>query len=440
MRRLNKLKHEVANFELTEDINLEGIKEIAGGDIHVVGGAVRDTLLGEEINDLDFCVTGVTPEQFSEIYPRAKLVGKDFPVFLMGGNEFALARKERSTGNSYKDFEVTCSDDISIQEDLIRRDLTINSLAFNIHTNELIDPMNGLNDLAEGIIKSNDNSFIEDPLRIYRMARFVAQYGFSVHTKTRTQVARNRNRIDLRTLSTERIFEELRKVLKTENPRGFFDELANLGFNYPFKEIFDLMGVPQPKEHHPEGDAFEHTMQSVNLMSKLTDEEHVIFGALMHDIGKGLTDTEDYPHHYLHAQLGLDALDSFIERMPVPNAWEQAAEIFIREHMRAALWEHMRPSKVVRLFNRIDRSRLHIVDLMTMVYVDRKARLSYDAKLPEVDVKINEVAELYENMYEETSGDDIDQERYSGPEIGQQLFQLRCHWLKQNRKELLEVA
>ena len=273
--------------------------EKAGGKIYLVGGAVRDKLMNRVCQDKDYCVVGLSEEEFINIFPNANIRGKSFKVFDIEGNEIALARKEQKNGKGHKEFEIITDKNIKIEEDLFRRDVTINSIAQEIKTGKLIDPFNGRNDIKNRILRATSDKFSEDPLRVYRVARFAAIYEFSVENDTIEKM--NKMKEDMENLSSERVYNELKKALSSKKPSIFFNILRKADvLDVHFKEISNLIGVLQPVEYHPEGDAYEHTMLVLDRVSKVTDNIEVKFCALVHDLGKALTPKEEYPHHYNH--------------------------------------------------------------------------------------------------------------------------------------------
>ena len=231
-----------------------------GGMLYLVGGAVRDELLGTNAHDEDYCVVGLSKEEFEDLLPQAYQRGKFFGIYDLEGKEFALARREKKEGIGHTQFAITTGKEITIEEDLARRDITINAMAKEVLTGKLIDPYSGRKDLENKKIRAISNAFCEDPLRVYRVARFAAMLNFEVEEKTYDMMKELRQ--ELLTLSKERVFEEFRKALNTENPSIFFRVLKRAEvLDVHFKEIFDLIGKIQPEKYHPEGDSFEHTMQ-----------------------------------------------------------------------------------------------------------------------------------------------------------------------------------
>ena len=315
------------------------IEEIAklieknGGRLYLVGGAIRDSLLNRPIFDRDYCVVGLEKEEFIELFPNAHIRGKSFEVFDLEGSEFALEKKKKKIGVGHKEFKVTTSKKITIEEDLKRRDITINSIAQDVLTKEIIDPYGGVEDIKNGIIKATSDKFLEDPLRVYRVARFASQFNFKVEQNTIKMM--NSLREELKTLSKERVFCEFRKALSTKKPSNFFKVLKEAEIlDVHFKEIYDLIGSLQPIEYHPEGDSYNHTMIAVDNSTELTSDLLIRYATLVHDLGKGLTPKEMYPHHHGHAEKGVVPVRNLSNRIGVPTSWKKAGITSSKEHMR----------------------------------------------------------------------------------------------------------
>lgn len=267
-------------------IDIANIIEKNGGRLYLVGGAVRDKLMNKPPHDEDYCVTGISSEKFEKLFPESFKRGKVFEVFDLDGKEFALARTEKKTGTGHKNFEVTCNSNITIEEDLSRRDITINSMAQDVITGEIIDPYGGRKDLQNHIIKATTSSFKEDPLRVYRAARFSSKFNFEIEPETLKLM--NELKPELNLLSAERVFEELRKALNTDYPENFFNNLRRADvLDVHFIEIYKLIDALQPEKYHPEGDAYNHSMLALKKATELTKDEKIRFSALVHDLGKG---------------------------------------------------------------------------------------------------------------------------------------------------------
>ena len=415
-----------------QDIKLIAIKiKEAGGNLYLVGGAVRDELLGKATHDEDYCVTGITSEKFQELFPEAHVRGKAFEVFDIDGNEFAIARTESKQGIGHKKFEINTNPQITIEQDLARRDITINAIAKDVLTQEIIDPFNGRKDLKNKIIKATTEHFKEDPLRVYRVARFATQLGFEVENETINQM--NELKGELNSLSSERVFTELSKALNTAKPSTFFDVLRKADvLDIHFKEIKDLIGAEQPPKYHPEGDAYNHTMLVLDMAADLTAhlEENrrleIRFSALVHDLGKGITPKEEYPHHYGHEISGVELVVKFGNNIKAPNNWIKCGKTACREHMRGGIFYRMKPSTKVEFIERVDKSLLGLDGLQIVVICDKT---SGGRPSNTEDISFQYIGKKCLN---EIDGQYI-QNKYGlkpGIEFGNKLHEERIEWMK----------
>ena len=403
----------------------------AGGRLYLVGGAVRDELLGRITHDEDYCVTGLSHEEFQKLFPEAHVRGKAFSVFDINGKEFALARTEAKTGKGHKEFEINANSKISIQEDLARRDITINAIAKDILTGEIIDLFNGQDDLKNKIIRATTNHFKEDPLRVYRVARFASQLGFSVGNETIKQMEELKHELD--TLSKERIFSELSKALDTTKPSSFFEVLkkANL-LDVHFKEIKDLIGAEQPIKYHPEGDAYNHTMLVLDMAADMTKNFEtnrrleIRFAALVHDFGKGTTPKELYPHHYGHEDRGGELVQTLGKRISAPNNWIKCGKTSCKEHMRGGIFYKLKASKKVDFIERVDKTLLGLDGLQIVVISDKT---SGGRENKEEDISFETIGK---QCLSEINGKYI-KDKYgieSGIEFGYKLHEERVKWMQ----------
>ena len=346
------------------------IIEQNGGRLYLVGGALRDSLLNRPIYDEDYCVVGIDKDKFIELFPEAKLRGKSFEVFDLYGKEFALARTEKKIGKGHKSFEIITGKDITIEEDLKRRDITINAIAKDVLTNKIIDPFKGIKDIKNRIIRAIGDSFLEDPLRVYRVARFASELEFEVEENTLKYMNNLRDELD--TLSKERVFVEFRKALASNKPSLFFCILKQAKvLEIHFKEIYDLIGSLQPLEYHPEGDSFNHTMIAVDNSVELTNNLLIRYACLVHDLGKGLTPKEEYPHHHDHGLKGVEPVKNLSNRIGVPISWKKAGITSTKEHMRGGRFVQMTDAKKVDFIERVSKSILGLEGLQIVVYCDR---------------------------------------------------------------------
>ena len=400
------------------------IKE-KGGSLYLVGGAVRNKFLNLEIHDEDYCVCGLTEEEFIKLFPNAKPRGKAFKVFDLDGKEFALARKDVKKGLGHKDFEIQSNPKITIEEDLYRRDITINSIAQDVLTKEIIDPFNGLKDIQNKIIRATSLSFKDDPLRVYRVARFASQLEFNVDVETIKLMKSMKS--ELSTLSKERVFEELKKALATDKPSIFFEVLRKADvLDAHFKEINDLIGVLQPEKYHPEGDAYNHTMLVLDYVSQNAKDLSIRFSALVHDLGKGLTPKKEYPHHYGHEDKGVALAQTLGNRIGAKNEWIKAGKVACREHMRGGIFYKMKPSTKVDFIERVSKTKLGLDGLQLIVNADKLS----GGRIPQGNFNF---ADIGKKCLEEVNGDFIKQ-KYNikeGIEFYKILRQERIEWIKQ---------
>jgi tRNA nucleotidyltransferase (CCA-adding enzyme) len=329
-------------------------------EIYLVGGAVRDALLGVPSRERDYVVVGATPDALRERGFRP--VGKDFPVFLhpQTGEEYALARTERKTAPGYHGFDTRFAPDVTLEQDLLRRDLTINAMAQS-GDGTLIDPYGGRRDLAARLLRHVSPAFVEDPLRVLRVARFAARFaplGFQVAPETlelmRAIVAAD----ELRALVPERVWTETERALGEPRPRVYVETLRACGaLAALFPEIDRLFGVPQPPEWHPEVDTGEHTLQVLDVAAGLSTDTTVRFAALVHDLGKGLTPRAQWPRHIGHEATGVRVIRELAARLRVPNEHRDLAVLASREHQKVHRAAELRDSTVLELFEATDAFR-----------------------------------------------------------------------------------
>ncbi len=341
-----------------------------GGRLYLVGGAVRDKYLGVEPADTDYCVTGLSSKEFEDIFPKAFKRGKFFPVYDIDNVEFALARKDIKTGEKHTDFDILTNKDITIEEDLKRRDITINSMAIDVLSQELIDPFNGIQDIKDRIVRATSDAFADDALRVYRVAVLVAKYDLEIEDNTLKMMSNLKN--TLQYISGERVLEELRKALRCNTPSKFFQVLKNIDcLDVHFKEIHDLIGVEQPIEYHPEGDAFNHTMEVVDRTAQMTKETKIRFAALVHDLGKARTPKKKWPHHYNHEMLGVTCINNLCNRLKISNDWRKAAITACSEHMRGGQFNKMKAGTKVDFIERVSKSMLGLQGMEIIVNADK---------------------------------------------------------------------
>lgn len=327
-------------------------------EIYCVGGAVRDALLGLPVQDRDYVVVGATPEQM--VAQGYRPVGKDFPVFLhpVTHEEYALARTERKTARGYKGFQVYAAPDVTLEQDLARRDLTINAIARD-QTGDLIDPYGGVADLKAGVLRHVSAAFVEDPVRILRVARFCARFPqFTVAPETLALMRAMVDNGEVDALVPERVWQELAKGLMEATPSRMFLALRECGaLARILPEIDVLFGVPQPPQYHPEIDTGLHVMLVVDDAAKRGHGLSVRFAALMHDLGKGSTPSELLPRHHGHEERGVELVRELCRRIKVPNDCRDLAVIATRFHGKAHRAGEMRPDTIMRLLQDTDALR-----------------------------------------------------------------------------------
>ena len=327
--------------------------------IYAVGGSIRNELLGVPPKDEDFVVVGSTIEEMLSL--GYKQVGNDFPVFLHPetGCEYALARKEVKTGDKHTDFKFEFGPHITLKEDLLRRDLTVNTLAKDLETGEIIDYFNGQQDLEDGILRHVSEHFIEDPLRVLRLAQFKTRFGFDVAPETMGLCKQMVKDGMLNHLTPERIWNEIEKALHTPNFHEFIlflDEIGALQVIFP--ELAALKDVPENVIYHPEGNAFKHTILTLKQVYNCffdmdphvevdTNEMALLnFGLMCHDFGKQDTNKEEWPAHHGHDLLGLARVDRMCERLKIPNVYQEHAWLACKYHMK--YYEFMKSKKKIQ--------------------------------------------------------------------------------------------
>lgn len=340
---------------------------------YLIGGATRDMLLGKNPNDKDYVVIDSNTEEM--LFLGFTEVGKDFPVFLhpVTKEEYALARIERSTGNAYKDFTFD-TNGVTLKDDVLRRDLTINTICQDVDTGEIIDYFNGQRDLKDGILRHVSEAFKEDPVRILRVARFAAKFGFKVAPETKALIKEMIKAGMLNDLVAERVFKELEKALGTQNPELFFITLDELGaLEILFPEIANLKGKTQTAKYHPETiadlgvfdyeytfkdhDAFIHTMLVLKEAVQKTDDIVIRFLSLVHDLGKGQTMIEDLPKHHGHEAAGVELVEQFCDRIKTPADWKDLGKKCSKEHLSIHKFNELNDKTVLKLFSRTDAFR-----------------------------------------------------------------------------------
>ncbi|MBQ4861581.1 multifunctional CCA addition/repair protein [Pseudoalteromonas sp. MMG013] len=314
--------------------------------VYLVGGAVRDALLGQASKDQDYVVVGQTSESMLALGFQS--VGRDFPVFLHPDTkeEYALARTERKNGRGYTGFSVNAAVSVTLEDDLARRDLTINAMAMDNEGN-IIDPFNGRKDLIDKVLRHTSEAFIEDPVRVLRIARFLARYGdtWRIAPQTYLLMERLRDSGELSHLVPERVWLETEKALGETYPHLFFETLSDFGI---FPEIEAMKGIPQPVKHHPEGDVYTHTMLVLKRAAELNFDIEARFAALTHDFGKAYC-YKQYGHLRGHEQAGVAVIDAFCARLKIPNRFKSVGELTSDNHTRCHKLFELTAKKVHKL-------------------------------------------------------------------------------------------
>jgi tRNA nucleotidyltransferase (CCA-adding enzyme) len=315
----------------------------------LVGGAVRDAALGLTVADRDWVVVGSTPEQMVKLGFRP--VGSDFPVFIHpeSGEEYALARTERKTARGYQGFQFNTAPDITLEQDLARRDITINAMARDAN-GTLIDPFGGMQDLQNQTIRHVSEAFVEDPVRALRVARFAARFGFEIAAETKTLIEQMVANGEVDALVPERVWTELEKALLTDAPERFFMTLRECGvLARVLPEIDDLFGVPQTAKYHPEIDTGVHTMMVLQQICLLTDDPVTRFAALVHDLGKAKTPESVLPSHKGHERAGLPVIDQLGKRLKVPKKYQSLAKAVAEYHLHMHKMMSLKPTTVLKM-------------------------------------------------------------------------------------------
>lgn len=416
-------------------------KESTSVQIYLVGGAVRDKLLGLPVKDRDHLVVGATPEQMASLGYRQ--VGKDFPVFLhpKTQEEYALARTERKTGLGYGGFSCYAAPDVTLEEDLLRRDLTINAIAQG-EDGELHDPYNGQKDIEARVLRHVSPAFVEDPLRVLRVARFAARFapqGFSIAPETLALMQEIAAGPELGALTPERVWQELDKVLGCEQPQVFFEVLRQVNaLQALMPEIDALFGVPQPAKWHPEIDTGLHTLMVLEQAARLTRDKAVRFAALVHDLGKALTPADMLPKHHGHGQKGLEPIRNLCERLRVPSEYRDLALLVCDQHQNIHNLAELKPATIVKIFDKADfwRKPERLEQLALACEADARGRSGLEqAPYPQ--------AQALRQLFAVASAIDVKPivaAGHKGPAIRDELSRQRIAAVRQEKQLLLNSA
>ena len=351
--------------------------------IYLVGGAVRDSLLNYPSSENDWVVVGATPEQMTD--QGFKPVGQDFPVFIhpKSSEEYALARTERKSGHGYKGFEFYTSIDVSLEEDLIRRDLTINAMAQD-NAGNIIDPFGGQQDLEKKRLRHVSEAFTEDPLRVLRVARFAARYhhlGFTIASETMTLMKSIVAEGEMAFLVAERVWKETSRALTERSPQVFIQVLRDCGaLKALFPEVDALFGVPQRADYHPEVDTGIHTLMALEQSVKLSESSAVRFSVLVHDLGKALTPETVLPSHRGHEKSGLPLVKALCDRLTVPNSHRQLAMAVTEYHLHSHKAKELKPATILKLLQNIGalRDDRRLSDFLYCCEADARGRTGFE--------------------------------------------------------------
>ncbi len=397
----------------------------------MVGGAVRDELLGLPIKDRDWVVVGATPaEMLAQGYTQ---VGQDFPVFLHPETkeEYALARTERKTDAGYTGFEVHAAPDVTLEQDLKRRDLTINAMALSLD-GQLIDPLNGRQDLQQRLLRHVSPAFVEDPVRLLRVARFatrLAPLNFTIASDTQALLQQIVMAGEVDALVPERVWGEIERALNEPHPSIFFTTLHECGaLARILPEVDALFGVPQPEKHHPEIDTGIHTMMVLDCAAKLSADPEVRFAALCHDLGKGNTPREKWPSHHGHEMRGVALLLKLCQRMRVPKHFRELALLVARYHTHCHRAAELRPETLLKTVESLDAFRRpeRFAQFLLACEADSRGRSGYEASdYPQ--------ASRFQLAYQAASAVDVRQlveQGHHGKALAGEIHAARIHAIK----------
>lgn len=400
--------------------------------IYLVGGCVRDELLGLSIQDKDWVVVGATPAEMLE--QGYQQVGKDFPVFLhpQTKDEYALARTERKIGLGYYNFICNYDPQVTLEEDLLRRDLTINALAKSAD-GDIIDPYHGVQDLQQKILRHVSAAFAEDPVRILRVARFAARFarlGFTVAPETMQLMQKMVAAGEVEALVPERVWQEMVRALQEKNPEVFFLVLHECGaLARLFPQLDILWGVPQPAKHHPEIDTGVHVMLALQQAVRMTNKPRVRFAVVCHDLGKGLTPQHEWPSHKGHEERGVKLIQEWCNKYRVPHEFTDLAIKVSRWHLHAHRAAELRADTIVKLLQGLDAFRKPEIldDYLIACAADAKGRTG-----KETDPYPN--AEIIKRAYIAATGINVSElleQGLTGKQLGEAILRARIKAVQQ---------
>ncbi|MBC7435844.1 MAG: multifunctional CCA addition/repair protein [Bdellovibrionales bacterium] len=391
---------------------------------YMVGGAVRDALLGLPVQDRDWVVVGATPDEL--VRQGYIAVGKDFPVFLhpQSKEEYALARTERKTSLGYHGFEVHTAPDVTLEQDLARRDLTINAIAQAVD-GTLIDPYQGQADIKARVLRHVSDAFREDPVRILRLARFAARFAdFSVAPETMQLMREMVAHGEVDALVAERVWQELARGLMEDTPSRMFEVLRDCGaLQKLLPEVARLWGVPQRAEYHPEVDTGVHLMMVLDMSARLKANLPVRFACLCHDLGKGTTPPEEWPKHIAHEIRSAKLLKGVCERLRVPVECRELADVVAREHGNIHRSEDLNAAAIVRLLERCDafRKPQRLTEILLACECDARGRLGMQEKAYTQRRQLLTGFEVAQSVATNLIAEEALSKGLSGPKVGEMI-------------------
>lgn len=427
------------NFELKD---LKDLKELK---TYLVGGAVRDKLLNRESKDQDYVVIGSTIEEMEKL--GFEKVGADFPVFLHPEtkDEYALARTEIKTDKGYNGFTTFFSPETTLEEDLARRDLTINAIAYDEKNDVYIDPYKGIEDLKNKILRHTTDAFKEDPLRVLRLARFYARYkDFTVAEETKKLCHSLLG--ELNDLTPERVWKEIEKVFTEEKPSRFFYLLEEVGaLKIIMPELASLKDVPQTEIHHPEICSFVHTMMVLDRASELClnnekynkeEKTAILFAALTHDLGKGITPKELLPRHLNHEINGVPLIKNVCDKLKVPNLVKHLSLLIGENHLKVHNSMELNPKTIVKLFQQWDYNRRpKMVEMLTLVcQADSQGRLTFEKRpYPQREY----LMKIFEKIKQANLSSIVEKYKYNKVLLKDNIYKKRLEVAKRVKPELI---
>jgi len=401
-------------------------------DIYLVGGAVRDKLLGYPSIENDWVVVGGSPEELLD--QGFRQVGADFPVFLhpTTNEEYALARTERKSGHGYAGFTFHAAADVSLEEDLRRRDLTINAIAMD-DNGDLIDPYNGSQDIEDKLLRHVSPNFAEDPVRVLRVARFAARYhhlGFTIAEPTKKLMLAMVSDGEVDHLVAERVWKEMSRALSEKNPHVFFEVLRECGaLERLMPEIDNLFGIPQPPQHHPEIDCGIHSLLVLQQAAKISKKITVRFASLVHDLGKALTAKDVLPRHIGHEAKSGALIKKLCQRLAIPNDHKELALAVAEYHTHCHRIQEMTAKTILKTFSALDSFRRpeRFAEFLICCEADARGRTGLeDRPYPQ--------AEYFNDAFQcccAVTAKEVDGKKFQGKAFGEELHRLRIHALRE---------